>query len=520
MKKIFAIFIALMLLLSMVALPVEAATETEINTAITNGLAWLATQQNAAGYFGGGYLLGNTAAAVLAFENEGHFPGGGTAYSVNVEKGLDWIFNYAVKTAISVQTFGYAGRNDNPDTNGNGQGIYVSYNQQSYETGMVMQAIADSHTPDRLVTTGPCAGMTYKAVLTDMVDWCAWGQIDGGNGRGGWYYSPYNNGAGTGDGSISQWPVLGFIAAEQWGILAPAFVKTELNYWIDYIQDDTSGGGGYNNPGDGYTNVSKTGGLLVYMYYYGDDKTTPRAQAALNFLNNNWAVNANGTWFGNYLHPYAMYATFKGLSLMNVTTIPNAQASPETPAGDWWGDYCEKLVNNQNADGSWTGYSYWTGPMATGWYIVILQATVFPVGIAVEIAPPACTAGYDVDVTYKVERFQASGTVKVYEDDALVKTIDLVDFQGSVTYKHAVGSDTAGAHTWKAVLDVTTAGQIQARAEDVTAITVVVCEPSTFEVGGDVYPTSKIALVLPWLISGVAILLGAFAWSRRRVQVK
>ena len=101
-----------------------------------------------------------------------------------------------------------------------------------------MQAIADSHTPGRVVTTGTCVNMTYAQVLTDVVDWCAWGQIDSGSGRGGWTYNPVNNGAATGDGSVSQWPVLGFIAAEQWGIFAPAFVKAELNFWIDYIQDD------------------------------------------------------------------------------------------------------------------------------------------------------------------------------------------------------------------------------------------------------------------------------------------
>jgi len=36
------------------------------------------------------------------------------------------------------------------------------------------------------------------------------------------------------------------------------------------------------------------------------------------------------------------------------------------------------LVNAQNGDGSWSGYSYWYGPMATGWYINILNATGAP----------------------------------------------------------------------------------------------------------------------------------------------
>ena len=72
----------------------EAATQTEINQAITDGLAWLATQQQGDGRIGSGpNPVAYTAAAVLAFENEGHFPGSGTAYAPVVERGLNFIFN-------------------------------------------------------------------------------------------------------------------------------------------------------------------------------------------------------------------------------------------------------------------------------------------------------------------------------------------------------------------------------------------------------------------------------------------
>ena len=89
-----------------------AATQAKIDQAIQDGLAWLATQQYPDGHFGSGYTLANTATAVLAFENEGHFPGGGTAYSGVVEKGLDYIFLFCSKAAISTQIHG------DPDTNG------------------------------------------------------------------------------------------------------------------------------------------------------------------------------------------------------------------------------------------------------------------------------------------------------------------------------------------------------------------------------------------------------------------
>jgi hypothetical protein len=509
MKRLLHILVILAMVVMTLgaALPAQAATPGEINDAISDGLAWLASVQNANGSFGSGYLLANTATAVLAMENEGHFPGGGTLYSVNVEKGLDYIFTFAAKVSINNQTAG------NPDTNGNGQGVRFSSSSQTYETGMIMQTLADSHTPSRVVTTGACNGMTYFDVLTDVVDWCSWGQVDTGSGRGGWTYSPVNNASSNGDGSVSPWVVLGLVAADQWGIHAPAFVKSELDYWITYIQA-ADGGAGYNDP-TGIENIGKTGGLLVEMYYYGDNSSTPRAQLALGYINTHWQESANGTWNGNYLHPYAMFGLFKGLSLMNVSVVPNALPSPETPAGDWWGDYCEHLVNNQNASGSWSGYSNWTGAMATGWYIVILQATVFPVEVDIEVQPPACTNGYDVATTYSVQRFQASGTVEIYEDGVLKDTITLTDFQGSATDTYSVASDSEGPHTWRALLEVETEGGIQATAEDTDIESVVICEPPEIEVGGTIYLINKLIVLIPVIVLAAVLAIGTTVLVRR-----
>ena len=135
MKRFLPIIVVLVLiagLLPVMAAPAGAATNSEIDNAIQKGLAWLASTQNSDGSwtYGNSYPLANTAAAVLAFENEGHFPGGGNTYSANVEKGLNYIFTRAYKQTITIQTYGYTGRNDNPDTNGNGQGIYFSYNKE------------------------------------------------------------------------------------------------------------------------------------------------------------------------------------------------------------------------------------------------------------------------------------------------------------------------------------------------------------------------------------------------------
>jgi len=263
-------------------------------------------------------------------------------------------------------------------------------------------------------------------------------------------------------------------------------------------------------------NIAKTGGLLVEMFYVGDDKNTARALAAIDYIDSRWAVNPYGTWYGNKGHAYAMFSVFKGLELMEVTEIDSAPAHPpDTEAKDWWGDYCEYLVNTQipvSTDmGYWNGYtSYWNQWLSTAWYIVILQATVFPVQVTVDVPECACdTEGYDVRVDYSVERFPATGTLEIYEDDELVDAVDIINFQGTETYIHAADPDDPGTHTWRAVLDVT-GGGISTQAEDTDSLNV--CETpqvgdildqitpfDTFDL--DDYLTYEGGLVVSWSAS-------------------
>ena len=460
-RKGITALLAAVIVVSVLAVMPAVATEAEINTAIANGLACLAANQNTDGSFGAGdadYKIAQTAEAVLAFENEGHFPGGGTAYSANVEDGLDYIFGYA----HNMTTVGVSGQPD-VDANGNGIGVYFCSNsyRSIYNTGIVMTAIVGSNTPDRVVTTGSQAGRTYKDVMIDTVDYVAFGQNDAGTARGGWrYWANF----GSSDNSCSQWPVLGLIAAEQWGIVAPDFVKTELNIWIDYIQNDASGGSGYNSPTN-WVNVAKTGALLIEQYYVGDTKATPRVIAAANYINTNWAVDNKG----NY---YAMYGVFKGLELLDIGTIP-------LPDGtfDWYDDYTTYLVDNQQTDGCWPSGGYGTVELNTDWAILILQGTVFPIEITVDVMDSDCgafNASVPVKVDYSVERFPVNGTLEIFEDGNLIDEVDLENFIGNATYANTFEEDELGEHTYKAVLTVTTLEDppVTISAEDSTTVEV------------------------------------------------
>ena len=75
---------------------------------------------------------------------------------------------------------------------------------------------------------------------------------ESGGGRGGWRYGANYSDS---DNSVAQWPVLGLIAAEQWGIYAPDWVKSELNYWVNYVQN-ANGCSGYSYWGNA-VNIAK-----------------------------------------------------------------------------------------------------------------------------------------------------------------------------------------------------------------------------------------------------------------------
>jgi hypothetical protein len=180
------------------------------------------------------------------------------------------------------------------------------------------------------------------------------------------------------------------------GVTVPGFVKSEHDFWINYIQNTGSGGSGYDNPNN-LVNQAKTGGLLAEMAFTGGNGSgigNATRNGALNYLNvaANWQAGPSGTWNGNFGHPYAMWSIYKGLELQiglndntwitNLLTDCGAGRGAQDPGDvcNWWEDYSEWLVLDQNADGTWTGYSNWGPILATPWYINILAATEIPNG--------------------------------------------------------------------------------------------------------------------------------------------
>ena len=387
-----------------------AATEQEKQAAIDAGLVHLATTMSSSGsegywaYANNGTLAA-TASAALAFIEEGFLPGvdvviGATNYGDVVGQATNYIFNRATAdTRFGAENNVIQGWHHAEDYNsngtidageGNGQALYFDPGNASrnvYTTGIVapvVYALGEALGQATAVGRGTVAAMTYGQVMQDISDWYSWGQVEAtqGNYRGGWRYDANYS---TSDNSTAQWGALPLLYAQDWGLGVSNFVTDELNLWVNYIQN-TNGGSGYSNPWE-YVNAAKTGGLLLELAAIGAGPGDPRVADALSFLNNVWDNGPSGTWYGNLGHPYAMWAVYKGLEVMGIDFIANADGGftigqdwdPQTSLpGDWYNHYCEWLVNDQNANGSWDGYSYWTGALADGWYINILNAAGAP----------------------------------------------------------------------------------------------------------------------------------------------
>jgi len=270
-KMTATLLIAIFMISTCAILPTFAVTEEEIEDAIELGIDWLASQQNIDGSWGwNSEAIGTTGLVLiklqdLAYELDFDSPfDPDYPYSDNVIDGWEYLFSVdgdgnplkATSVTLSTQTAG------DPDTNNNGIGIRfgtVDY-RMTYSTGICLMAIESSGTPGRscgIDFDGDTNIDSFFEVAQDAADWLAYGQVDSGMFRGGWYYDAVDNGAGQSDNSNGGYAVLGLAAAEGMGCIVPDWVKTELEVYIDFIQND-------QGPGDDNGEFLPDGGCGYY----------------------------------------------------------------------------------------------------------------------------------------------------------------------------------------------------------------------------------------------------------------
>lgn len=382
----------------------QASTSADKQAAIDKGLAYLASTQQANGSWNyGGYEPAATAAALLAFVEQKYKPLGwnGPDYSAVVTKATSYLL-----TDAATLPFAAGGNWWGFGAGSSGIQMAAANNENTYTTGLTIPALsrlvtnpyggATIYNPTDVISSSNAVvnGKTYAQVIQKMVDSFTYYQTAPGgtpapftpvaaNRYGGWRYYAGNNDS---DMSTTQWAPISYLFAGQVpGVTIPnSTVKTALQAWLTVCQ--SANGGVAYQPGAGIVNATHAGGFLVSNFFAGGGGN---AANSLNWLNGDWLSTPSGAWYGNEGHPYAMWAVYKALETLYGTTgagpITNLHA--KTTAIDpgatwnWWEDYCQWLVQDQNANGSWDGYSYWYGPLATAWDINILNATA-------TVAPP------------------------------------------------------------------------------------------------------------------------------------
>ncbi|NWG13787.1 MAG: PKD domain-containing protein [Acidobacteria bacterium] len=423
------------------------ALATRVNMAIDEGLWYLhktmvrgVSGTVPIGYWTGGAAgsgwYSNDAVNVNAFEVNGFLKTGPAddPYTETVSRGLDCLFTRLNASSIGLQSTPRGLLN--PDSNGNGIGIYVGQGYPFYQGGPFVDAIVASGTPGAVAPLGGASvlGRTYRDIVQDMIDYFAWGQYDSSPAAGGWRYSANE----WPDNSACQWVAIGLIPAErQWGVIVPSLVKQLNADWLAYSQGSYSAFG-YTGPGYfPWGPYATTPSGMVQSAMDGIGRGNTIWDKAESYMRDNFG-NCCGAYSAPKDYYYGLFSLTKSmllhdsnndgiaepLKLLRSSTagVPPmrwydaeagvdqgvSEAEPGIPAGIPLGlaptdGIARTLVNDQAAGGYWSGHDVdWRQfTFETAWAIIMLRRTVVeipPVAIA-EAFPNPVMAGQVVNFT-------------------------------------------------------------------------------------------------------------------------
>ena len=349
-----------------------------------------------------GEQLWFTIAGARAFAAQGHKLTGANRltdpYSEDIMRLTNYLMTQLTSGAITTQV--HAGVTHQPDTNGNGYGLFVagSGGSAGYYDGFMLDLLVHLGPPQWTAASGVAPrviGRTLKDISQDFIDWLAFGQADSGQYRGGWHYTPNTN---TADNSTSMYPATGLLAAREmtpFDLTIPDFVVNENKFWTASTQNHTLTGGYFGYMGNGdcqgfgpawyFCTVDTASGLLQ-MKLDGVPVSHQNMQKALTYLGNNWGYAMSAVSIGGNAGQatYSMYAVLKALRHLEVTTLTRNGV-----AFDWYNSEAliggantfyglrRRLVSRQAANGSWSdtgGNAAFAGLMPTALSIVMLSA--------------------------------------------------------------------------------------------------------------------------------------------------
>jgi PKD repeat protein len=337
----------------------------------------------------------DTSLSVLAFENHGHPPTNDPLkdiYQDVVQRGLNFIFDQLSIQTLTVEPAGdpcVGVPNDADKCKGLGQ---TSAFPTGYSTSIAVLAVTGANAPTRVVAGGLganngnfVAGKTYAEVIQRQINTVVWGAADNASvcgsdfNRGGFRYGLDDC---QSDGSAIGWAVLAMFDAAAAGATVPAFAATELAFVIANTSCTAANGDiGLSYSGCGAGNVLRTGILLQALKFMNVAANDNRVVKATSFISNAWnafhpdgesfqcssAPTPNGPTTGSANNKgcaYAMFQVFKGLKLYGIQTLPGvtrAAGPGAILAGDWYEDYRDYLIQNQQNPTTTSG-GQWASP--------------------------------------------------------------------------------------------------------------------------------------------------------------
>jgi len=303
-----------------------------------------------------------TAFGALAFQLNGYTSWQDRSkrpYAETVDRAITYVLGELKKAEIKPQPAG------NPDSNGNGYGLYAHQEMPLYVTPIIALALIADRMPDRTASSDSetVDGRTMRDIVRDMVDFIAFAQTEDGDARGGWRYTPNKEA----DMSVTQWPVLAMISARQnLGIDAPAWVRKELlEHWLVYIQAKDGAFWYKDLSSTDSTAPVRTAGGLICFSFCGLNASDDKVRRAIDAIGRDWG-NDN---VGNL---YTMYTITKAAKL----TSPHVAKFGQH---DWDSEYKDHLFKKQAADGTFGVYEHGSmasKDLATAWGVLILTPDV------------------------------------------------------------------------------------------------------------------------------------------------
>jgi hypothetical protein len=384
--------------------------EEQIEQAIVDGLAWLADQQHEDGYWedwGSCERVAVTGLVVTklseyAFETGSSPSDPEYEYAGEIAAGVAYILANRSEQTIGVQPAG------DPDGDGDGIGVYYGQpcSHPMYNTSIAVMALAAATDPG------------LAAELQDATDFLAWAQVDPGCGvhQGGWRYGGNDC---SSDQSNSGYVTLGLGYAEAYGIPIPGFVKSELDLWIDEIQNP-DGGSDYDPEYRWGSSLLRTGNLLFEMSLVGDPITESRVQDAIGYIEDHWQERACSQ---------EHYTLMKGLEAYDIRMLDLDDDG--IPEHDWFAEVAQELVDTQQ-DGHWPDDCWGGGVLSAVWNLLVLER-------AIPNRPPNCEDAYPSVETiwppnHKFVPVEVLGVVDPDEDELTITILGIYQDEPVDTY--------------------------------------------------------------------------------------